>query len=129
MYSMAEQKISVSHLDVDEINRTFGEDFPLARLRAAIGRNSLVEIFEQIFHFTTTLPFGKLVADSQFGCSTVISDTRRHALGLKVLNRAMSHAMVMRVFCECDQLKLVEHATTHGLTIVKSSLSRRQLSM
>jgi hypothetical protein len=90
--------ISIYHLVGYQINHTFGENFPFARLCPAVGRNSLVEIFKQIFHFTTTLPLGELVADSQLGCSTVIAHTWRHALSLEVLNRAMSHAMMMRVF-------------------------------
>jgi hypothetical protein len=123
---MAVEKISTYQLASNQINLTFGENFPLACLCAAVGRNSFVQILKQILHLATALPFCEFVADPQFRCATVVTDPRRHAFSLKILNRAMGHAMMMRVFYK-RQLGRTRNTFSQSirLTIVKSSLPRR----
>lgn len=58
-----------------DVNITFGEDLPFARLAARRVREDGIELVKQRLHLTASLALCHLVAHAQFGRTAVIAAT------------------------------------------------------
>lgn len=75
--------------------RTFGEDLPLARLRASTGWNSFVQVFEKVLHLTPTLSLSQFVTNAQFRRAAVVANRTWHALILDARDGPMLECVVV----------------------------------